>query len=68
MRQVVVVLLSWRILMVEPPHHSGSTLINQITGLSMQGPDPQDFYPRKTMDHALAQRIKDTYDDVEKGM
>jgi hypothetical protein len=23
------------------------TLINQITGLSMQGPDPQDFYPRK---------------------
>ena len=43
------------------------TLINWITGLSMQGPDPQDFYPRKTMDHALSQRIKDTYDDVEKG-
>jgi hypothetical protein len=33
----------------------------------MQGPDPQDFYPKKTMDHALAQRIKDTYGDVEKG-
>jgi hypothetical protein len=43
------------------------TLINRITGLSMQGPDPQDFYPRKTSDRALAQRIKDTYDDVEKG-
>jgi hypothetical protein len=42
------------------------TLINQITGLSMQGPDPQEFYPGKVMDRALAQRIKDTYDDVEK--
>jgi hypothetical protein len=44
------------------------TLINRITGLSMQGPDPQDFYPGKSMDRALAQRIKDTYGDVEKGM
>jgi hypothetical protein len=43
------------------------TLINQITGLSMQGPDPQDFYPGKTSDRALAQRIKETYGDVEKG-
>jgi len=34
----------------------------------MQGPNPQDFYPRKTMDRALAQKIKDTYRDVEKGM
>jgi hypothetical protein len=34
----------------------------------MQGPDPQDFYPRKAIDRALAQKIKDTYDDVEKGM
>ena len=42
-------------------------LINQITGLSMQGPDPQDFYPGKSMDCALAQRIKETYDDVDKG-
>jgi hypothetical protein len=32
----------------------------------MQGPDPQDFYPRNTTDHALAQRIKDTCGDVEK--
>jgi hypothetical protein len=31
------------------------TLIHQITGLSMQGPDPQDFYPRKAADRALAQ-------------
>jgi hypothetical protein len=44
------------------------TLINRITGLSMQGPDPQDFYPGKTMDHALAQRIKETYGNVKKGM
>jgi hypothetical protein len=43
-------------------------LINQIIGLSMQGHDPQDFYPGKAMDRALAQRIKDTYDDVEKEM
>jgi hypothetical protein len=42
-------------------------LINQIIGLSMQGPDPHDFYPEKTMDRALAQNIKDTYGDVEKG-
>jgi hypothetical protein len=34
----------------------------------MQGPDPQDFYPGKATDRALAQRIKDTYGDVEKGM
>jgi hypothetical protein len=43
-------------------------LIHRITGLSMQGPDPQDFYPGKATDRALAQKIKDTYDDVEKGM
>jgi hypothetical protein len=29
-------------------------LINRITGLSMQGPDPQDYYPGKTVDHALS--------------
>jgi hypothetical protein len=33
----------------------------------MQGPDPQDFYLGKAMDRALAQKIKDTYGDVEKG-
>jgi hypothetical protein len=27
------------------------TLIHRITGLSMQGPDPQDFYPGKAADH-----------------
>jgi hypothetical protein len=43
------------------------TLTNRITGLSMKGPNPQDFYPDKTTDHALAQKIKDTYGDVEKG-
>jgi hypothetical protein len=43
------------------------TLIHQITGLRMQGPDPQDFYPWKVVDRALMQRIKDTYDNVEKG-
>jgi hypothetical protein len=43
------------------------TLINQIIGLIMQGLGPQDFYPGKTMDLSLAQNIKDTYKDVEKG-
>jgi hypothetical protein len=43
------------------------TLIHRITRLSMQGPDPQEFYPGKATDRALAQKIKDTYDDVEKG-
>jgi hypothetical protein len=41
--------------------------IHRITGLSMQGLDPQDFYPGKATDRTLAQRIKDTYSDVEKG-
>jgi hypothetical protein len=42
-------------------------LIHRITGLSMQGLDPQDFYPRKDADRTLAQCIKETYGDVEKG-
>jgi hypothetical protein len=42
-------------------------LINQIMGLTMQGPDPQEFYPGKSMDRALAHKIKDTYGDVKKG-
>jgi hypothetical protein len=33
----------------------------------MQAPDPQEFYPGKPADRAMAQRIKDTYGDVEKG-
>jgi hypothetical protein len=44
------------------------TLIHRITGLSMQGPDLQNFYLEKVTDRALAQKIKDTYNDVEKGM
>jgi hypothetical protein len=63
MCQIVVVLLPWRLnhhITIEP------TLINQIKGLSMQGPDPQYFYPGKTGDHDLAQKIKETYGDVEK--
>jgi hypothetical protein len=42
-------------------------LINWIIRLSMQVPDPQDFYPGKTADLSLSQRIKYTYGDVEKG-
>jgi hypothetical protein len=42
-------------------------LIHKIIGLSMQGPNPQDFNPVNAIDRALAQKIKDTYDDVEKG-
>ena len=33
----------------------------------MQGPDPHEFYPGKTLDRALAQRIKENYGNVEKG-
>jgi hypothetical protein len=44
------------------------TLIHWITGLSMQGPDPHDFYPDKTTKKELASNIKETYGDVEKGM
>jgi hypothetical protein len=33
----------------------------------MQCPDPQEFYPGKTIDRELAQKIKETYGDVEKG-
>jgi hypothetical protein len=33
----------------------------------MQGLEPQKFYIGKSIDHALAQKIKVTYDDVEKG-
>jgi len=43
-------------------------LIHRIIGLIIQGPDPQDFYPGKAADYALAQKIKDTYGNVERGM
>jgi hypothetical protein len=42
-------------------------LIHRITRLSMQGQNLQEYYPGKSADCALAQKIKDTYDDVEKG-
>jgi hypothetical protein len=42
-------------------------LIHQITRLSMQGPDPQEFYLGKAANRALEKNIKDTYGDVEKG-
>jgi hypothetical protein len=41
-------------------------LFNQIIELSMQGPGPQDYYPRKTVDCALSQKIKEAYGNVEK--
>jgi hypothetical protein len=43
------------------------TLIHRITGLTMQGLDSQEFYPGKAADHGLAHKIKDTYENVEKG-
>jgi hypothetical protein len=43
-------------------------LIHLIIGLSMKGPDPQKFYPGKASDRSLAQRIKEAYGKVEKGM
>jgi hypothetical protein len=42
-------------------------LIHLITGLSMQGLDRQLFYPGKASDRSLEQRIKEAYDEVEKG-
>jgi hypothetical protein len=42
-------------------------MIHLIIGLSMQGPDPHHFYPGKVADRSLAQRIKETYGNVEKG-
>jgi hypothetical protein len=44
-----------------------SMQIHLITGLSMQEPDPQHFYPEKTLDRSLAQCIKEEYDEFEKG-
>jgi hypothetical protein len=44
------------------------TLINRIIGLSMQGPDPHEYYLGKTTDYALVQKIKESYGDVEKGV
>jgi hypothetical protein len=43
-------------------------LINRITGLSMQGPDPHDYYLGKTTDRAFSRNIKEAYSDVEKGV
>jgi hypothetical protein len=43
------------------------SLIHLIIGPSRQGPDPHQFYPRKTSDRSLEKRIKEAYDDVEKG-
>jgi hypothetical protein len=44
------------------------TLINSITGLGMQGPDPHEYYPRNIVDCALSQKIKEAYGNVEKGV
>jgi hypothetical protein len=43
-------------------------LINRINRLSMQGPNPHEYYPRKAVDRDLAQKIKEAYGDVEKGV
>jgi hypothetical protein len=42
-------------------------LIHRITGLSVKVPDPQQFYSGKASDRSLAQRIKEAYEEVEKG-
>jgi hypothetical protein len=42
-------------------------LIHLITGLSMKGPDPHQFYLGKVADRSPVQRIKETYGNVEKG-
>jgi hypothetical protein len=43
------------------------TLIHLITGLSMNGLDPQQFYPGKASDRSLVQSIKEAYGEVKKG-
>jgi hypothetical protein len=50
MRQVVVVFLPGGYLWLDCCITVDLTLINRITGLSMQGPNPQEFYPRNTSD------------------
>jgi hypothetical protein len=45
MRQVVVVLLSWRILMVEPPHQSGSDSDQLDHRAKHVGPRPTRILP-----------------------
>jgi hypothetical protein len=42
-------------------------LIYRITGLSMKGHDPQQFYPGMTSDRSLVQCIKESYGEVENG-
>jgi hypothetical protein len=42
-------------------------MIHWITGLSLKGPDPQQFYPGKTSDRSLSQHIKESYGEVEEG-
>jgi hypothetical protein len=42
------------------------TLIHLIIRIIMQGLNPHQFYPGKTSDRSLAQRIKESYGDVEK--
>jgi hypothetical protein len=43
------------------------TLIHQIIGLSMKGPEPQQFYVGKASNFSLEQCIKEAYDKVKKG-
>jgi hypothetical protein len=43
------------------------TLIELITILSIQGPEPHHFYLGKALDFSLTQCIKEAYDEVEKG-
>jgi hypothetical protein len=42
-------------------------LIHLITGMSMQGPKPQQLYPEKASECSLAQCIKEAYSEFKKG-
>jgi hypothetical protein len=42
------------------------TLIHWITGLSVKGLDPHQFYPGNASNYSLAQCIKESYGEVEK--
>jgi hypothetical protein len=60
-------MLSWRIPVARQVHYCGSDVDPPDHRTEHAGPDPQQFYPGKASDHSLAQRIKEAYDEVEKG-
>jgi hypothetical protein len=57
MRQITVVLLSWRLFVVEPLHHSGSDINQSDHRAKHARPRPTGFLPQK--DHGSRSRPED---------